>query len=332
MKVLLVALGRMGCRYRDVLQKHFGDGLSLVTVDPRLATDTATNHYNRLEEIPETLRFDLAIDACPNENRLSRFQEFLKRNIPYLVIEKPHAASLLESSQMIALLEAHPSPPKILMPFYERYGQHYAPDTLAQLNAGPLKSVVISSGAIGLGCNGIHYIDLANALFAQEPTEIYARLLTDSVPSPRGPQFMDHAGTILVNYPAGEFILHMRPDSSVGSNITLIYEHGKIQLLEQIEMAWHWYRQPDATWDDPFYRTHRELSMTPPCAFEKDLVDRMMPQAIQDLLNDRVVPDIYDGHRALRVIALAMASHLDKRPLSWNTEDSPVNALTFQFT
>ncbi|MCE3234603.1 MAG: oxidoreductase domain protein [Vampirovibrio sp.] len=332
MKVLLVALGRMGCRYRDALQNHFSEDLSITTVDPKLSTDETINHYSHLEEVPHTLQFDLAIDASPNQDRLTRFQQFLERNIPHLVIEKPHAASLAESSRMIALLEACRKPPTVLMPFYERYGTHYLPSTLAQLKAGPLKAIMISSGAIGLGCNGIHYIDLANYLFGAEPTEIYASLLPDSVPSPRGAQFMDHAGTLLVHYPAGKLILDMSPDSSAGSNITLIYEHGKIQLLEQIEMAWHWYRQPEDTWTDPFYRTHREVSIVPPCAVEKDLVNVMIPNALKDLLSGRPVPDIYDGHRALRVIALAMASHLDKRPLCWQTEDNPVNELAFQFT
>jgi predicted dehydrogenase len=333
MQVLLIALGRMGNRYKNALQRHFSEGLSLVTVDPKMPTDQAQQHYATLDEVPESIAFDLAIDARPNQDRLLVFQALLKRNIPHLIIEKPHAASLNESAEMLTLLKAHKNPPKVLMPFYERYGRHYQPDVLTQLDAGPLQSIVISSGAIGLGCNGIHFIDLANHLFQAEPLEVYAHLQTDSIPSPRGPQFMDHSGTLVVRYPEGkEFLLHMRPDSSAGCNITLLHRHGKIQILEQIEPVMHWLRQPKETWNDPFYRTHREAQIEPPCTFEKDLEDHMIPTALRDLLAGGDFPNIHDGHRALRVIALAMASHLERRPLAWQNDSFVVEELAFQFT
>ncbi|HEY9746941.1 MAG TPA: hypothetical protein V6C99_12070, partial [Oculatellaceae cyanobacterium] len=94
MRVLLIALGRMGCRYRDALQRHFAAGLSLVTVDPKSPTAPGSNHYADLSEVPDELRFDLAIDARPNQDRLLVFRELLRRQIPHLVVEKPHAASL----------------------------------------------------------------------------------------------------------------------------------------------------------------------------------------------------------------------------------------------
>jgi predicted dehydrogenase len=332
-KVLLVALGRMGNRYKDALERHFPDNLTLVTVDPKIPTGPARRHYARIEEVPEEIRFDLAIDARPNQDRLAMFEQFLRRDIPNLVIEKPHAASLLESSRMIAMLEAREHRPRILMPFYERYGRQYKPETLDRLDAGALKSLVVSAGAIGLGCNGIHYIDLANHLLRSKPVEVYAHLAPDSIPSPRGEQFRDHAGTLYVRYDnGGEFILTMRPDSSAGSNLTLLYEHGKIQVLEQIEMFWAWYRQPQETWADPTYRTHREARQEPPCVFEKDLIDQMIPEALNDLLSGHTVPDIYAGHNALRIIALAMASHLERRPVAWDEDRPLVSELSFQFT
>jgi predicted dehydrogenase len=333
MRVLLIALGRMGCRYRDALQRHFAAGLSLVTVDPKSPTAPGSNHYADLSEVPDELRFDLAIDARPNQDRLLVFRELLRRQIPHLVVEKPHAASLNESDEMLALLKAQKNPPRVLMPFYERYGLHYHPEHLAKLNAGPLQSIVISAGAIGLGCNGIHFIDLANHLFQAEPVDVYANLQLDSIPSPRGAQFMDHSGTLVVRYPQNrEFILHLRSDSSVGCNITLIHPHGKIQILEQIEPEMLWLRQSDDTWAEPFYRTHREVRMEPPCRFEKDLVDHMIPAALRDLLNGGKYPGIQDGHNALRVIALAMASHLERRPVAWQDDAFAVESLAFQFT
>lgn len=332
MRVLLIALGRMGNRYKEALENYLYDDLSIMTVDPKFPTDERRGHYSTLSEVPD-YEFDLAIDARPNEDRLSVFQKLLQRKIPHIVVEKPHAASLQESAEMLALLEAQPEKPRVLMPFYERYGEHYQPHVLTQLKAGPLQSIVISSGAIGLGCNGIHFIDLANHLLGVEPLEVYAHLQTNSIPSPRGAQFTDHSGTIIVRYREGkELLLHMRPDSSVGCNITLMHAHGKIQILEQVEPVMLWLRQARENWGDPYYRTHRETMMEPPCRFEKELVEHMIPAALRDLMNGGTFPGIEDGHRALRVIALAMASHLERRPIAWKDDSFAVETLAFQFT
>lgn len=332
MQVLLVALGRMGQRYQKAVQTYFGENLTLVTVDPKTPTNPAEHHYATIEDVPQDRAFDLAIDARPNQDRLSMLKEFLARKIPHLVIEKPHATSMAESAEMIALLKSAPHTPRVLSPFYERYGQHYQADTLAQLNAGPLKSMVLSAGAIGLGCNGIHFVDLANHLFQAEPVEVYARLQPGSIPSPRGPQFMDDSGTMIVQYPNNrECVLHLLPDSSVGISIALQYAHGKIQIMNQIHPTWTWYRQPEETWEDPYYRTSRELLVPPPCPYEEiDLVD-CIGRGLQDLIHHRPHPNLMDAHNALRVIALAHKSHLERKPIAWSDKAS-VEDITFQFT
>ena len=332
MKALLVALGRMGQRYQQVLQNQFGEQLTLITVDPNPAIPTSATHFRDISDVPTDMTFDLAVDARPNMDRLAMFEAFCQRRIPHIIIEKPHAASMAESHAMLELLGKQTYQPKVMMPFYERYGDHYRPETLKQLDSGELKSIVISSGAIGLGCNGIHMIDLANWLFHAEPQEVFSRLTPQSIPSPRGEQFKDDGGTLWVQYPdQREFILHMRSDSSVGIQITLVYEHGKIQICEQIHPTMEWYQQPKDTWQDPFYRTHRELALTPPCTFEKDLINVMMPRALNDLLNAGPYPNLEDGHRALRVIGLGVASHTQRKPMAWSDKAS-VEDVTFQFT
>jgi hypothetical protein len=57
----------------------------------------------------------------------------------------------------------------------------------------------------------------------------------------------------------------------------------------------------------------------------------MISQGLDDLLQGRVHPTMVDGHRALRVIALAMRSHMERRPLAWH-ETAAVDDLVFQFT
>lgn len=331
MRVLLVALGAMGQRYRKVLENTFGWNLTLVTVDPRTPENTANiQHYSDISEVPSDMTFDLAIDARPNLDRLGMFKHFMVRNIPNLIIEKPLAASIEEANAIVSLYEGSVRKPRILTPFYRRFAKPFSKSVLAQLHAGELRGVVISAGAVGLGCVGIHYIDLANYLFDSVPTRISAQLQLDTIPSPRGRQFRDHAGTLVTHYPKGRLVLDLHDDSAAGGSITLIYERGKIQCLDQRGYAWYWFRQAEELSDNPYYKTHLESAVEPPCPYVFQL-EEMMADGIDALLGGQIIPTLYDGYNALKCIALAIRSSETGQALAWENEQM-IHNTTFQFT
>ncbi len=328
---LLVALGVMGKRYQKALETVFGEDLNLYTVDPKFPTNHGSRHYADIAEVPDNIAFDIAVDARPNLGRMGVFKHFLVRNIPRIVIEKPSASSMEESRAMLALYQQAVNKPTILVPFYRRFTSAFAPQTLSKLDAGQLKSVVISAGAVGLGCVGIHYVDLANYLFGATPTDVYAQLELGTIPSPRGEQFKDDAGTLIVNYPNGRFVLNLLSDSTAGANITLLYERGKIQFLDQRGYQWLWFRQPRENWQEPYYKTHQEVMIDPPEPYGFNL-EEMMAKGIRALCDDKVsIPTLEDGHHALQVLALAMKSSQEGRTIAW-TDQSAIEAVSFHFT
>src|SRR5690348_3367577 len=112
MKVLLVGLGRMGKRYQSVLQAKYTDSLDLYIVDPLVPQEDKTRQFADITAVPDTVAFDLAIDARPNVDRLGMLKHFLVRGIPNILIEKPTATSLRESEMMLELQISSPHPPR----------------------------------------------------------------------------------------------------------------------------------------------------------------------------------------------------------------------------
>lgn len=321
----------MGQRYQRVLAKMFQGDVTFTTVDPKGApTESTSTHYADLSLVPSHLSFDLGIDARPNQDRLSLFKEMTRRNIPHIVVEKPSATSLRESRLMMEHHASLPSPPRVLVPFYFRFAREFSEATLSQLKAGPLQSFVMASGAIGIGCNGVHMLDLASHLFKGVPEHVYGHLALDAISSPRGEQFRDHGGVMHLHFPKGEFILQILPHSAAGSTMSLLFEHGKVVVMEQQDSPWFWFRQPEETWSLPYFRTHQESSVPPPFNFAPH-IEEMMTAGLKALLSHDPIPELQDGHNALKMIALAIASSRERRVLDWK-EDGAADDITFRFT
>lgn len=336
MKVLLIALGRMGRRYVDALQKEFGDALQLTTVDPGVTEPLAADipHYKNLEDVPNEA-FDLAIDARPNFDRFAMLEALVHRNIPHIVVEKPSAQSMAEMAAMETFLAQHPNPPRVMVPFYRRFLPAYQPAVLDQLKAGKLVHIHASSGAIGLGCNGVHLLDLANWLFGSYPSKVSGSLQTVTIPSPRGEQFEDLGGSLVCEYPCGgQLSLTILANSMVGITQQFTYERGKILLTDTPPAQWQWFRQPEnepGRWNSPIYHTHRETSITPIAPYHMDLV-AIMQTGLRALVNGQPVPTLADGAATLKTIAMAIVAHQTGQTQPWDNPHPLVAEQVFKFT
>lgn len=300
MKVLLIGCGRMGQRYVAALTSLFPT-LELTTVDPTTKLPQARHHYAYLEEVARQ-PFELAIDAATNDRRGERFERLVDWAIPHILIEKPHAQSLRESAHMLAI--AARSKARVMVPFYRRFATHYAPSTLAQLGAGRLTGITITSGAIGIGCNGVHYLDLANYLFSALPLGIFADLSFDSIGSPRGSQFSDFGGTIYLRYANGYCNINVDPNSSRGVVVDLSFEFGKLVIHKQQEPRWFWYARDGDDRSGPMSRTHLEREVRPAVELNLDLLD-LIGKGLQGLLGDGVFPSLAEGHVVLNQVQTA---------------------------
>ena len=324
MKVLLIGCGRMGQRYIAALTSLFPD-LELCSVDPTVAPPQSRRHYAHLEQVARE-PFMLAIDAATNDRRSARFERLVEWGIPHILIEKPHAQSLRESAHMMRVA-AH-SGARVMVPFYRRFADHYAPATLAQLGAGRLTGISITSGAIGIGCNGVHYLDLANYLFGTYPLSVFADLSFDSIGSPRGPQFSDFGGTVYMHYAAGQCVITVDPNSSRGVVVDLSFEFGKVVLHKQREPRWFWYVRGDDDRDGPMSRTHLEQEVTPAVALDLDLLN-LIRKGIQALLGQAAVPSLMEGHAVLNQVQTAYDAARSARYLPFVLRDEGADVFNF---
>lgn len=327
MRVLLVGLGRMGQRYIRVLNEIFGSDLRIIAIDP------LTPNISGIKVLPSwdslgNENFDLAIDAHPNEGRLEVLKHFIDLGLKRVIIEKPLASSWKEALAVVSACDE--SNLKVLSPFYNRFSSHFIPDTFEKLDAGRLLTINISGGALGIGCNGIHYIDLFNYLFKQTPLTIYSSLDLNSVMSPRGAQFKDHGGLIVLNYPKGRATLELCSQSSVGICMHLVFEYGRIVINDQLNPEWFWFNQPHELRDQPKYRTSNEKTVQPPFSYEIN-IESMMKIALGKFIQDESVPGIREGINALKTLGYAISSSTLKRLVSWD-EENLLETAAFTFT
>ncbi len=303
MNVLLIGYGRMGQRYERVARKLFGKNLNLFVIDPLAEEVADAKVFRSLEDVPPDIPFQLGIDAHPNYGRLQILEKLGQRGVKKVIVEKPSAKSLNESQKMLTVADQLNI--DVFLPFFRRYHQ-YQSENLEKLDAGKLCHIQVTCGAIGLGCNGVHLIDMASSLFGAFPSHVNAQLKMNSIVSPRGPQYMDHGGTLWVHYPNGEMSLNILSQSAMGVQLQLLFENGRILVTEQLpKAAWHWWRREEQTL--PLYRTNMEVEVTPPEPWSASLEDTM-EHAIGEFLKGGPHPGLKEGHATLATIASAILS------------------------
>jgi hypothetical protein len=94
--------------------------------------------------------------------------------------------------------------------------------------------MIVSSGAMGLACNGIHWIDFAFFLTgAKSGKLVYGDIQSTSIASGRGPQFRDYGGTGVFELSDGSrLILNVIASSSAPTSV-LIYESKHMLIIDQ---------------------------------------------------------------------------------------------------
>jgi hypothetical protein len=189
MRVLLVGAGRMGLRH---LRGLHAAGAEVAVVDPRpearAAVDGATA-YAALEEALAAGGYDRAVLAETAAGRLERFRLVVDAGISTVLVEKP----LEQSRARVAALVEAASAGRVdarVNHFFRRL------DLFREArDAGGPFHVVVTGGAFGLACNGIHWIDLALFLSGDAAGRLlYGELDATPIASGRGADFRDYGG------------------------------------------------------------------------------------------------------------------------------------------
>jgi predicted dehydrogenase len=202
MNVLLIGAGRMGLRHLDGIE---GETTTCDVVDPRqdaqeaaraVAKKTRVATYASLDQLPADVRYDAAILASTASGRLELFEAVERRGIPAILVEKPVEQSRARARAVIE--RASSSAGAVWFNHYRRALPGYE----ALRRAGGPFIITVSSGAMGLGANGVHWIDFAVHLSgARAGRLLFGEIEPTRIGSGRGASFRDYGGRGLFAFP-----------------------------------------------------------------------------------------------------------------------------------
>jgi predicted dehydrogenase len=237
MRALLVGAGRMGQRHLAGLASHASE---VTVVDPSpvalaacaAATDLRLRQHVQLDEVDGSAKFDLAIIATTAHRRLETVEWALPRTAA-LLLEKPLEQSRERVRRLLEVVKGSGVP--AWANHYRRSLAGYRPLAAAE---GPFV-ITVSSGAMGIGCNGIHWIDFALHLTGQQSGRLLHGEIEDAViGSGRGASYRDYGGWGVFGFPDGSrLMLSSNATSSAPTAVSIVARNRHWIVDQQTDTA-----------------------------------------------------------------------------------------------
>ena len=147
-------------------------------------------------------QYDACIIASTANDRIGQLSFVSEFSAANILIEKPLGQSLQEVVELEEYITTNnlPCSVNLNMRLYDSFNE-----LKNNLNKKPQligkKIVTINTGTLGIGANGIHYLDLLYYLLNADRAEIVAAKIEEQlVPSGRGPLFGDFGGWAVINF------------------------------------------------------------------------------------------------------------------------------------
>lgn len=240
MRAAIIGVGRMGRRHIQVLKKLSVELVGVYDVSDeslRLAQYegllTSDQLYTNLNALYATRHPECLIISTTADSHCELVCMAAKRGVRYIFVEKPLAVSLYECEKMIGICNKYGALLSVnhQMRFMEQYSRPKA--LLNSDTYDGLKSMTIVGGNFGMSMNGTHYLEAFRYMTDEEPVEVTAWFSPDAVANPRGPQFVDRAGSVRVTTASGKR-LYIEAGSDQGHGLLTIYagRNGLISINE----------------------------------------------------------------------------------------------------
>lgn len=248
MKVLIIGAGRMGLRHlQGSLSLDIVDDIMILDIKEEALTAAKTLcqnddrvKYGLLSAFKaKDSKYDLCIIASTASSRKPLCEIAVNCGCKYLLIEKPLGQSYQEVENLCNYLDTLPLETyvNLNMRMYDSFIKLKKDiNSLTQFDGE--KTITINTGTIGIGCNGIHYLDLLYFLLDADTSEIIAAEVDDSlIPSGRGSEFFDFGGWAVIkfynkNKYIGKSLLSLSSGSTVFGSWDFVGTYGKISVDE----------------------------------------------------------------------------------------------------
>jgi predicted dehydrogenase len=253
MNILIIGSGRMGIRHclgamtvkqvkkifvADINESALNNAKQQLNKKDRseIITFYLLEDFLKLDQHTETV-----IISSTAGNRLDSCKIILQIKPRYVLIEKPLGQSIEQVKNLIDFFEINSHIKAFvnlntrLYPGYNKLKKDL--ELLKQFNGR--KTISINTGTVGIGANGIHYIDLIKYLLGAFTLELIAGEIDENIiPSGRGSEFCDYGGWAIVDYKDKDNKVLGRVHFILGSQSTvfapweIVGQHGRIQIDE----------------------------------------------------------------------------------------------------
>ena len=249
MKALIIGAGRMGIRHAQGI-------LGVVAITEVCMVDISDSSLEIakaqlfLQELTPKLKtatvgvakgqYDFVIISSTASDRISTCEYALSFNPKYILIEKPLGQSYSEVESLVNFFKNKNVSVSVNLNtrMYE-----FVHELKKDLNTLPqfsgIKYINYNGGTIGIGANGIHYIDLLFYLLDASNAELTAgEIEPQLILSGRGTQFGDFGGWSCIKFfdthqqYLGRSLLSLSSTSTVFGGWEIIGSHGRIRINE----------------------------------------------------------------------------------------------------
>lgn len=266
MDLVIIGSGRMGIRHATgAASNKFVHKIFLIDVNND-ALELAKNQLKKsgfIEKFSFHLLSDLenlelknciGIVASPARERKKVCNELINKRVKKILIEKPLGQSLEEVTELVNLMQESDTSAYVnlnmrLYNFFVSLKNDFV--KIEQLKG--YKIVSINTGSIGIGANGIHYLDLLCFLFDADNAELVAGEIEEStLASGRGKDYKDFGGWCTIkfyrfNCEIGRAHISITSKSTVFGNWDIVAPYGQIIINEISQLKTEILRKENST-------------------------------------------------------------------------------------
>lgn len=260
MKAIVIGSGRMGIRHiSGLLKLNFINEIHVVDINQN-SLNVAREQLNDKRNIcffstniDFNNKYDLGIISTTAKNRIILIENLFTVGCKNILIEKPLGQSKNEVNKLLEKLNQINV--NCFVNLNMRLHECYIDlkndfENLDQLHGE--KIISLNTGSVGIGANGIHYLDFIFFLTQSDNAVLrYGHISKNIILSGRGSEFCDFGGNAIIDYYKknklmATFIISINPNSSAFGNWNIVGKHAHININELESLRINRYRKIDS--------------------------------------------------------------------------------------
>lgn len=237
---VVVGYGSIGRYHADLLAERF-DKLAIVEVDAVVREQAAAAHpaatvvedLAALDDGSWPWADSLVAVATWGPSHAALVHELAGRGVTTVLCEKPLATSIADARRLAA------APLRLAVHFHLRYtGFVEGIAALSEAHGlGDPVGMLVDGGARCLVTNGIHYVDLASAVFDERPSSAIGNARGQAI-NPRSPDLGFYEGTAAWTFPSGrDLTIAFTNSSSIEERLRILYRDATLDADAALDVV-----------------------------------------------------------------------------------------------